>query len=119
MALPFVQVLTEVGIIPGIKVDTGAKDLAGHPREKVTEGLDGLPDRLKQYFLMGPVSPSNCGYCGNEAEQNYVQHGSRICEKRAHREREFGVGLGMLHRTSKCHLNHEMRDRKCHRTGIC
>ena len=43
---PFVQVLTEAGIIPGIKVDTGAKDLAGHPREKVTEGLDGLRDRL-------------------------------------------------------------------------
>ena len=38
---PFVRVLTAAGIIPGIKVDAGAKDMAGHPGEKVTEGLDG------------------------------------------------------------------------------
>ena len=50
---PFVKVLTEAGIVPGIKVDRGAKDLAGHPGEKVTEGLDGLRDRLAEYFQMG------------------------------------------------------------------
>jgi fructose-bisphosphate aldolase class I len=50
---PFVKVLLEAGITPGIKVDTGAKDLAGHPGEKVTEGLDGLRDRLQEYFQMG------------------------------------------------------------------
>jgi fructose-bisphosphate aldolase class I len=50
---PFLKVLTEAGIIPGIKVDTGAKDLAGFPGEKITEGLDGLRDRLKEYFQMG------------------------------------------------------------------
>ena len=50
---PFVKVLTEAGIVPGIKVDRGAKDLAGHPGEKVTEGLDGLRDRLTEYFQMG------------------------------------------------------------------
>jgi fructose-bisphosphate aldolase class I len=50
---PFVKVLIEAGITPGIKVDTGAKDLAGHPGEKVTEGLDGLRDRLQEYFQMG------------------------------------------------------------------
>ena len=49
----FVKVLTEAGIIPGIKVDTGAKDLAAHSGEKVTEGLDGLRDRLAEYFQMG------------------------------------------------------------------
>src|SRR5579872_4627956 len=49
----FVKVITDAGIIPGIKVDTGAKDMAGHPGEKVTEGLDGLRDRLKEYFQMG------------------------------------------------------------------
>jgi fructose-bisphosphate aldolase class I len=49
----FVKVLTDAGIIPGIKVDAGAKDMAGHPGEKITEGLDGLRDRLKEYFLMG------------------------------------------------------------------
>jgi fructose-bisphosphate aldolase class I len=50
---PFVRAITDAGIIPGIKVDTGAKDLAGHPGEKITEGLDGLRDRLKEYFQMG------------------------------------------------------------------
>ena len=50
---PFVKVLTDAGIIPGIKVDTGAKDMAGHPREKVTEGLDGLRNRLAEYSYVG------------------------------------------------------------------
>jgi fructose-bisphosphate aldolase class I len=50
---PFVKVIADAGIIPGIKVDTGAKDLAGHPGEKITDGLDGLRDRLAEYFQMG------------------------------------------------------------------
>lgn len=50
---PFIQVISDAGIIPGIKVDAGAKDMAGHPGEKITEGLDGLRDRLKEYFQMG------------------------------------------------------------------
>lgn len=50
---PFVKALIEAGIIPGIKVDTGAKELAGHPGEKVTEGLDGLRDRLSEYYRLG------------------------------------------------------------------
>jgi len=50
---PFVKAITDAGIIPGIKVDTGAKDMAGHQGEKITEGLDGLRDRLHEYFLMG------------------------------------------------------------------
>jgi fructose-bisphosphate aldolase class I len=50
---PFIKVLSDAGIIPGIKVDSGAKDLAAHPGEKITEGLDGLRDRLKEYFQMG------------------------------------------------------------------
>jgi fructose-bisphosphate aldolase class I len=50
---PLIRAIIEAGIIPGIKVDTGAKDLAGHPGEKITEGLDGLRDRLKEYFQMG------------------------------------------------------------------
>ena len=51
--IPFIKVLIEAGIIPGIKVDQGAKDLAGHPGEKVTEGLDGLRGRLAEYSEMG------------------------------------------------------------------
>jgi fructose-bisphosphate aldolase, class I len=50
---PFVKVLTNAGIIPGIKVDTGAKEMAGHPGEKITEGLDGLRGRLREYAQMG------------------------------------------------------------------
>jgi fructose-bisphosphate aldolase class I len=50
---PFVKVLTDAGIIPGIKVDAGAKDLAGHPGEKITEGLDGLRERLAEYVQLG------------------------------------------------------------------
>jgi len=50
---PFIKALIEAGIIPGIKVDAGAKDLAAHPGEKITEGLDGLRGRLKEYFQMG------------------------------------------------------------------
>jgi fructose-bisphosphate aldolase class I len=48
-----VNTIIDAGIIPGIKVDTGANDMAGFKGEKVTEGLDGLRDRLKAYFNMG------------------------------------------------------------------
>jgi fructose-bisphosphate aldolase class I len=50
---PFLKILVDAGIIPGIKVDAGAKDLAAHPGEKITEGLDGLRERLAEYFQMG------------------------------------------------------------------
>jgi len=50
---PFIKMLNAAGIIPGIKVDMGAKALAAHPGEKITEGLDGLRDRLKEYSQMG------------------------------------------------------------------
>jgi fructose-bisphosphate aldolase, class I len=49
----FVKIIAAAGIIPGIKVDTGAKDMAGHPGERITEGLDGLRVRLQEYFQMG------------------------------------------------------------------
>jgi fructose-bisphosphate aldolase class I len=51
--IPFVSALTDAGIIVGIKVDAGAKAMAGHPGEKVTEGLDGLRERLADYAAMG------------------------------------------------------------------
>ena len=51
--VPFVKVLTELGIIPGIKVDTGAKPLTGAEGELVTEGLDGLRERLADYAKIG------------------------------------------------------------------
>lgn len=51
--VPFPQLLASRGIVPGIKVDKGAKALALHPGEKMTEGLDGLRDRLAEYRQLG------------------------------------------------------------------
>jgi fructose-bisphosphate aldolase class I len=50
---PLVKIIESAGIIPGIKVDKGAKPLAGFPGEKVTEGLDGLRDRCAEYVELG------------------------------------------------------------------
>ena len=50
---PFIKILIDAGIIPGIKLDLGAKPLALFPGEKVTEGLDGLRERLSEYKSMG------------------------------------------------------------------
>src|SRR5690606_9036794 len=47
--VPFTKVMADAGVIPGMKVDKGAMPLAGFPGELVTEGLDGLRDRLKEY----------------------------------------------------------------------
>merc|ERR1711991_577116 len=47
------ELISEMGSAPGIKVDTGAKILAGSPGEKITEGLDGLRERLKEYYKLG------------------------------------------------------------------
>lgn len=50
---PFPEALANLGIVPGIKVDKGAKPMAGHPGEKITEGLDGLRERLADYRTLG------------------------------------------------------------------
>lgn len=50
---PFVDIIKAAGSIPGIKVDTGAKPMAAFPGETITEGLDGLADRLKKYYDQG------------------------------------------------------------------
>ncbi len=47
------ELISSSGAVPGIKVDTGAKVLANSPNEKITEGLDGLRDRLKKYYKLG------------------------------------------------------------------
>lgn len=50
---PIIKALTDARIIPGIKADGGAHDMAGHPGEKITEGLDGLRARLDEYVQLG------------------------------------------------------------------
>lgn len=49
----FIKVIQNAGTIPGIKVDTGAKNMGSHPGEKITEGLSGLRERLAEYVMMG------------------------------------------------------------------
>lgn len=51
--VPFAKYMNDLGMVPGIKVDTGAKPLAGFPGETITEGLDGLRDRLAEYYELG------------------------------------------------------------------
>ncbi|AMP05649.1 class I fructose-bisphosphate aldolase [Collimonas pratensis] len=51
--IPFAELLNSRGILPGIKVDSGAKSLALHAGEKITEGLDGLRERLQEYRQLG------------------------------------------------------------------
>ena len=50
---PVLNAVADAGVIPGIKVDAGAKGMAGHPQETITEGLDGLRDRLDEYARLG------------------------------------------------------------------
>ncbi|WP_243345365.1 class I fructose-bisphosphate aldolase [Parabacteroides sp. FAFU027] len=51
----FIQAVKDAGLLPGIKVDAGLKDFAGHPGEKICEGLDGLGERLAEYGKMGAL----------------------------------------------------------------
>ena len=51
--VPFTEYLAKLGVVPGIKVDMGAKPLAAFPNETITEGLDGLRERLMEYYKLG------------------------------------------------------------------
>src|SRR3990172_4338549 len=61
---PFTKVLERQGIVPGIKVDEGAKALIGFPGEKITEGLDGLRGRLPEYRALGARYAALCQEAG-------------------------------------------------------
>jgi len=88
---PLVDIIKAAGSIPGIKVDAGAKPMAGFPDETVTEGLDGLDDRLAEYYKLGarfakwravidisPVIPTNaCIEANAEALARYAA----LCQK--------------------------------------
>ncbi|MCI0429821.1 MAG: fructose-bisphosphate aldolase class I [Rhodospirillales bacterium] len=88
---PIPDVLKRQGIIPGIKVDTGAKPLAGAPEERITEGLDGLRERVADYWRLGarfakwraviaigPKAPSR--YC-IEANAHALARYARLCQE--------------------------------------
>jgi len=88
---PFLKVLADAGIIPGIKVDVGAKALAGHPGETVTEGLDGLRERLNGYFQIGarfakwraviPVGEEIPSRSGLEANAHALARYAAMCQE--------------------------------------
>ncbi|WP_428375494.1 class I fructose-bisphosphate aldolase [Lichenicoccus sp.] len=87
----FLQVLADAGIIPGIKVDTGARPLALHPSEMVTEGLDGLRGRLQEYSALGarfakwravfPVGVRSPTACGVEANAHALGRYAALCQE--------------------------------------
>lgn len=89
--IPFVKILSDKGIIPGIKVDTGAKEMAGFAGENITEGLDGLRDRLKIYFEMGArfakwravfaVSESNPSSACLNSNANALSRYAALCQE--------------------------------------
>ena len=64
---PFVKLIADAGIIPGIKVDKGAKEMAGHPGEKITEGLDGL-------LMDGNHALERCGEVTEEVLHSVFNH---------------------------------------------
>jgi fructose-bisphosphate aldolase class I len=86
-----VRLLADAGILLGIKVDTGSRDLAGHPGEKITEGLDGLRERLRDYvsrgarfakwravFSVGETLPSPSGL---EAQAQALARYAALCQE--------------------------------------
>ena len=112
------KVMKDAGIIPGINVDTGAKPLAGFPGELVTEGLDGLRDRLNEYLKFGAefakwraviigddMSSSTCIDANTQALARYAA----LCQ-------ETGI-VPMLEPELLMDGNHAF-DRECTRMGI-
>jgi fructose-bisphosphate aldolase class I len=89
--MPLVKVIINAGIIPGIKVDLGEEDLASHPGEKITEGLDGLRGRLAEYAHMGArfakwratiiVGPGRPGLACIEANAHALARYAALCQE--------------------------------------
>jgi len=106
--IPFADLLSSRGIIPGIKVDKGAKTLALCPDDKITEGLDGLRERLIEYKQMGP-HPWQVGFSYRRALQAPVLAAWKGLEdNRAAAQKTF---------LKRCRLNGLARDGKYARAG--
>lgn len=88
---PLVNIMQDADIIPGIKVDKGAKELAGFPGEKVTEGLDGLRERLHEYYDLGArfakwravitISENNPSQTCIEANSHALARYAALCQE--------------------------------------
>lgn len=88
---PFIKAVINAGIIPGIKVDGGTKVMVDHPGQKITDGLDGLSDRLMKYYQMGArfakwraviaidniISVQAC----SKANAHALSHYARLCQE--------------------------------------
>ena len=133
-----VELLKRQDIIPGIKVDKGAKPLAGFPGDKITEGLDGLRDRLKEYAQLGarftkwravikitPETPSRLALKANvhalarfaglsqEAGLVPIVEPEVLMDGGHTIERHYEVTRAALH-----HLFHQLREFRVHLPGI-
>src|SRR5436853_6685032 len=90
---PFPQYLAQQGMLPGIKVDTGAKPLAGYPGETITEGLDGLRERLIEYRGLGArfakwravidIGPAIPSYAGIMTSAHALARYAALCQEEA------------------------------------
>jgi fructose-bisphosphate aldolase class I len=88
---PFTKVLLEAGIIPGIKLDAGAKPLAKSPGETITEGLDDLRDRIAEYYKMGArfakwravitIGDSIPSHCCIDTNANALARYAALCQE--------------------------------------
>ena len=88
---PLVEIIAQTGAVPGIKLDTGAKPLALHPGETVTEGLDGLAARVAQYYKLGArfaklravIDPTgrNPSYTAVHANAHALARYAAICQE--------------------------------------
>jgi fructose-bisphosphate aldolase class I len=86
---PLVEIIAATGAVPGIKVDTGAKPLAGSPNETVTEGLDGLRERLVEYHKLGArfakwratYDPTRMSYNCNNANAHALARYAALCQE--------------------------------------
>ena len=93
---PFAEVLQDRGVVPGIKVDKGAKPLAGSTEEKVTEGLDGLRERLAEYHDLGRALRQVAG--GDHDRQRH----SELVLHRCQRRRARPVRRALARRRGSC-----------------
>ena len=79
--VPLVKVLVQAGIVPGIKVDAGAVALAGHAGEKITEGLDGLRERLAEYAALGAMGEGIPSWGSIEANAHALARYAALCQE--------------------------------------
>src|ERR1700754_512533 len=89
---PLVDIIAKTGAVPGIKVDAGAKPLAGHPGETITEGLDGLRERFQEYHKLGArFAKWRATYDPSRVTENCVRANAHALARYAALAQENGI----------------------------